>query len=77
MLAPAPNSKEETIAYHVRDLRRSVEPPKDVNDLPEAINDSKWPVPGFGAKWTLNEEDPLCREATIGNAKAEYKGWMH
>merc|ERR1712038_828780 len=78
MLAPAPHDKEESIQYHVRDSRRAVEPPKDVNDVPECINDSKYPVPGWRTTWTLNMEDPNARPQTSGIATgAEYKGWMH
>ena len=43
-IPPLPNDKTSDGWYCNRDLRREVEPSKSIAQIPEAINDSKYPV---------------------------------
>ena len=47
-IPPLPNDKTSDSWYCKRDNRRDVEPNKSITQIPDAINDTKYPVPGWG-----------------------------
>merc|ERR1739848_356727 len=63
-IPPLPNDKLSDSWYCNRDDRRAVEPNKKLAEIPDAINDSKYPVPGWGTQWTLSEDEQYARHPT-------------
>lgn len=79
-LPPNPNDVTSDGWYCQRDLRREVEPNKSITQIPEALNDSSYPVPGWGSQWTLSTDQPVARSPVgfcegDGNG-AVYDGYM-
>merc|ERR1712173_566639 len=80
-IPPLPNDKTSDGWYCKRDNRRDVEPNKSITQIPDAINDTKYPVPGWGTQWTLSKDEPYAR-SPVGFAEGEansgavYDGYM-
>merc|ERR1712187_703624 len=69
-IPPLPNDKTSDGRYCKRDNRRDVEPNKSITQIPDAINDTKYPVPGWGTQWTLSKDEPYAR-SPVGFAEGE------
>lgn len=66
-IMPKPNDKLSDGWYADRDYRREVTPPEKIQKI-EAVNDSKYPVPGWGTQWTLtaDKDQQFLRDSSVG-----------
>merc|ERR1739848_464954 len=69
---PGQNERLHTVAYIYRDERRKVMPPQVVCNAAEGlmreVSDGR-PTPGFGLKWSLNQQEPNLRSHTAMGMK--------
>merc|ERR1712226_890592 len=89
MMPAKPNDELSGVkaAYTLRDTRREVMPPRDVNNI-KGVNDTKYPFPGYTPTWTLSKDEAFMRDvshtgtastdgwyATCGDLKEQNMGW--
>merc|ERR1739848_945947 len=63
------NERLYSVAYIYRDQRREVQPPKVVyssrDGVKSELRETYRPKAGFGTTWSLNQQEPVVRQAKI------------